>query len=121
MARKSILAQEILKLLAEKHLLSAIEIDEHLKKYGKKFNKTSVYRALEKLQNQDLICKETFGESQAKYELRAKHHDHAVCTNCEQIKVVPCHNDEQRNIPGFKTNHHHTIIYGLCDSCSKRS
>lgn len=119
MARTAQLPKEILSLLNNTHLLTASQMIEKLTLSGKIYNKTSVYRALEKLEVDHLICKESFGESEALYELRKKHHDHAVCTHCDKILVVESKNHIKRKIPGFKIDHHHTTIYGSCDSCTK--
>lgn len=121
MARTAILPKKIVTLLKNNHFLNVAQILELLEKNGEKYNKTSVYRALEKLQENDLVCKQTFGENEAKYELRADHHDHAICTNCEKVIPVECHTHLEQKIPGFHQNHHHTTIYGVCDSCLQKT
>lgn len=120
MARTAVLPQKIEELLKQHHLLSANEIITRLAQAEKKYNKTSIYRALEKLEQTGKICKENFGDSEALYELRAKHHDHAICTNCDSILAVQCTNHILKHIPGFQPDHHHTTIYGLCQSCVKK-
>lgn len=120
MSRTAVLPQKILALLEDAHFLNVAQILELLEKNGDKFNKTSVYRTLEKLQENDLVCKQIFGENEAKFELRSDHHDHAICTNCEKVILVECHTDLEQKIPGFHSNHHHTTIYGVCDSCLQK-
>ncbi|GIK84255.1 MAG: transcriptional repressor [Patescibacteria group bacterium] len=121
MARVAVLPQKIISQLEKTHLLTVGQIIEKLKKSGNTYNKTSIYRALEKLEIEGKICKENFGESEALYELRKNHHDHAVCTNCDKVVAVECHDHTNKKIPGFQADHHHTTIYGLCDSCVKKS
>ncbi len=120
MARTAQLPKKIISLLNDTHLLTASQMVERLAISGENYNKTSVYRALEKLEAEHLICKESFGESEALYELRKEHHDHAVCTHCDKILVVACKSHVKRKIPGFKVDHHHTTIYGSCDSCARK-
>ena len=118
MARKAVLPKLIIKLLEGTHLLSATQIIEYLRKAGGDFNKTSVYRALEKLQERGEVCKETFGDSEALYEVRGEHHDHAVCTSCEKIIKVPCPEHSEKKVHNFNVDHCHVTLYGLCNSCS---
>jgi len=122
MSRIAILPNLIIDVLRKSHLLSAKKITQKLSNSGKTFNKTSVYRTLDKLLTDGLICKESFTESEAMYELRKNHHDHAVCTNCEKIISVDCHDEKHQHqkILGFLPDHHHTTIFGLCDSCTKK-
>ena len=121
MSRTAFLSKHIIELLKKSHLLSATKVINLLANSEKKYNKTSVYRALEKLEIEGKICKESFGESEALYEIREDHHDHAVCTNCDTILKVACHSHFNKKIPGFHADHHHTTIYGLCDNCVKKN
>lgn len=120
MARTAIIPKKILSLLEKNHLLSASQMIEEFEKTGESYNKTSVYRALEKLLEQGKICRENFSESEAVYELRSDHHDHAVCTNCETVQAVPCVQHSKRKVAGFQVDHHHTTLYGLCDNCAHK-
>lgn len=119
MARVAIIPNMIIELLMHNHMLSVSQMLKMLKDSGENFNKTSVYRSLDKLIAQGKICKQTFREGEFFYELRDDHHDHAVCTKCEKIIVVKCKNNSKIKIPGFNVDHHHTTLYGLCKRCSK--
>lgn len=118
MARTPVLPKKITSLLSKSHLLSVSQMLEKFEMTGDSFNKTSVYRALEKLMSQGKVCKQSFGESEAVYELRQDHHDHAVCTTCQKVTPIDCH-DHDFKVPGFEVDHHHTTVYGVCDSCKK--
>lgn len=117
MARVAIIPNLIIKLLQSNHMLSAFQILELLEESGNQFNKTSVYRALDKLLAEGKICKQSFGNTEFQYELRDAHHDHAVCTECKKIIAVHCQNHSHQNVPGFSVDHHHTTLYGVCESC----
>lgn len=119
MSRNPVLAQEIIALLGREHLLSAPQILEKLKDLDMQYNKTSIYRALDKLLADEKICKQSLGDDTILYELRSNHHDHVVCNNCKKVGVVPCHGDEKIAINGFTIEHHHTVMFGTCDECVK--
>lgn len=113
------LRQLILDELYAKHLLTAPALLERLEELGQRFNKTSVYRALDKLLSEGEICRQTFGGNEIVYELREHHHDHAVCTSCGTIQAVECQSDIKPEIKGFKSDHHHVTVFGLCQKCQR--
>ena len=119
MPRTSIIPEKIVELLNKNHLLSVAKMQEIFESSGENYNKTSIYRSLEKLIENGEICKQNFSEQEAVYELRNNHHDHAVCTNCEKIVAVECESHLKKNVSGFNIDHHHTTLYDLCDNCSK--
>ena len=122
MARTAKIPQRIKEVLKKKHLLSVPQMMEFFKNNEEKYAKTSIYRALEKLQDKGEVCKQTFNDNEAIYELREGHHDHAFCTHCEKIVSIECtHEKEEQQVPGFSINHHHTTMYGLCNNCLDNS
>lgn len=111
------LAESIQELLAKKHLLSANQILSNLAEEGKSYNKTSVYRALDSLLADNLVCRHYFSDSEAKYELRDHHHDHLVCNSCGTVSVSECRTNHTQAIDDFVIDHHHTTIFGRCQNC----
>lgn len=118
MGRPALLSAHILSILENRHLLSAPDILGELEKNGIIVNKTSVYRALEKLTTDNLICKQTVAGETLVYELREAHHDHLVCEKCGKITKVPCLTNPPQDVGGFQVHHHHTTFFGLCHTCS---
>lgn len=118
MARTPKAAGYICDILKEKHALSASALVAELAARGLRFNKTSVYRSLDKLLEQGRICRQTFNSSEVVYELRqATHHDHFVCEACEQITHLECVLALQ-NLPlGVEPRHHHITVFGICEQC----
>lgn len=110
-------SQLILKTLGQQHLLSAPELVEQLHRQGRTVNKTSVYRALDKLLEQNLLCQHNLQDDSIVYELRTDHHDHIVCTSCGRIQKADCPVTIPTNVSGYLTNHHHLTLYGICPSC----
>lgn len=119
MARPAVIGEKICSLLRTHHLLSAVAIVELLKNQEGSVNKTTVYRALEKLSGAGLVCKQTLGKDEIVYEIRDHHHDHIVCTHCGKTQSIACATKTAKNVEGFSIDHHHTTFFGLCNSCQK--
>lgn len=111
----------IFALLRHDHILSAVEIQEQLEKKGLVLNKTTIYRALEKMLTEGRLCRHSFGRDKLLYELRDHHHDHAVCESCGKVMVLKCGEtiEKQLHQPDFKPSHHHLTVFGTCANCSK--
>lgn len=108
----------LLDLFEKNHLLSVGEVLEKLHQQGSTFNKTSVYRSLDQLENENKICKHFFSEAEAKYELHSDEHVHLVCRSCGKIQVsyqVP-HLTEK----DFLIEHSHVTLVGLCSNCQQQ-
>lgn len=116
MARQPKTQQHIQQLLLERHTLTGPEIVTALADRGQEVNKTSVYRAIEKMIEAGELCRHSFGTNTPYYEMRDHHHDHAVCENCGKIQVIGCAEHEPE-IPGFLVEHHHATFFGLCAKC----
>lgn len=119
MSRPQVLAQEIIGLLTEHHLLSSRSLLQKLLQVGKKYNKTSVYRALETLAEQGTICSHDFTGKETLYELRDHHHDHVVCSLCGTVAEAPCSVSSPQRMRGFKIDHHHVTYFGTCPECQR--
>ncbi|MCA9369996.1 MAG: transcriptional repressor [Pseudomonadales bacterium] len=111
------LKETLVKLLQTHHLLSVSDILTLLEKNKTSYNKTSVYRALEQLLDEDVICRHHFSPTEATYELREHHHAHLVCTQCGSIEEGECAYQEPHAVGSFRVNHHHTTLFGICGGC----
>ncbi|MFZ1721478.1 MAG: transcriptional repressor [Microgenomates group bacterium] len=111
------LKELIVLMLKEHHLLSASEFLTVLERAGKPYNKTSVYRALDQLLADEIICRHHFSQSEASYELREHHHAHMICTKCSCVQTSECTYNQPEKIGGFLVNHHHTTLFGVCENC----
>lgn len=118
LGRKPVTQAHIIHLLEENHLLSAPDIVKKMNADGTSVNKTSVYRALDKMLAAEIICKQIFGSDVVMYELRENHHDHFVCENCGKIEVVACTSHPHMTTNNLIVNHHHMTLFGFCESCS---
>lgn len=134
------LEELLVNLLAKHHFLTASQLVEQLKVMGRPFNKTSVYRALDRLLADGQLCEHYFNAAQGLvYELRSHHHDHVACENCGQVWVSECqdeghlggHHKRQEKVEGaasassvlpagFAVTHHHITWFGLCEVCQHK-
>jgi Fe2+ or Zn2+ uptake regulation protein len=122
MARPPILGSILINMLKKHHLLSVSELVMLLSdEIGKKYNKTSIYRALARLEGQGAICQHMFSTDETKYELRQNHHDHLVCSSCGQVQLTVCPITISQTINDFQVGHYHLTIFGLCSECQKKT
>lgn len=116
------LRAQLVSLLQQHHLLSVGDILQKLEAQGKTYNKTSVYRSLEQLLEEGVVCRQFFNEAQALYELREDHHTHLVCSTCGKIETIECDYHESSAVGDFVVDHHHVTLVGSCGQCAaKRS
>lgn len=118
MGRPALLSAQIITVLQSLHVLSAPDLLTQLEARGVSVNKTSVYRALEKLSEDGILCKQTLTGQTIVYELRESHHDHLVCERCGSIQKIQCVTDSPTKIEGFEVHHHHTTLFGVCHTCA---
>jgi len=111
---------QIITLLQAHHLLSAPDLVDKLHQQGRKVNKTTVYRALDKLSVDGIVCKQNLQANELVYELRQNHHDHLVCTNCGQVIASECQVDISNVPKAFVIDHHHLTIFGTCSECAAK-
>lgn len=121
MGRPALLAGHITQILQTQHVLTAPAILMALEADGVSVNKTSVYRALEKLESDGAVCKQTLTGEDIVYELRAEHHDHLVCEVCGSVEKIECLTTTPAVVNGFTIHHHHTTLFGKCKKCSEKS
>jgi Fur family ferric uptake transcriptional regulator len=110
----------IVNFLEKHHIAPVKELLIHLKQQRPSTNKTTVYRSLESMEKEGVVCRHSFSEKESVYELRAHHHDHLVCTECGKIDVTSCKTEDARYIGGFRVDHHHLTYMGLCEDCDKK-
>jgi Fe2+ or Zn2+ uptake regulation protein len=116
-ARSDQISQHIFEVLSKNHTLTAPQIGAQLKQAGYSYNKTSIYRGLERLLEKKILCRHMFGGQTALYELRTEHHDHLVCLQCRRVFKVPCLTCIPEELEHFTLDHHHLTVFGWCEYC----
>jgi len=107
--------------------LSSPDMQRLLSKKKVDANKTTVYRQLAFLKEQNLIREIQFGDNAKRYEIMPEnHHHHIVCTNCNKIEDIELSRDldaEEKAIAknkNFKVINHSLEFYGICGKCQDR-
>ena len=110
----------------EDNPLSALELQEILKKKKVVVNKTTIYREINLLKKEGLILEIQLNEKNKRYELSSKkHHHHIVCTSCNKIEDVVLDKDletQEKKIEKnkkFKIINHSLEFFGICEKCQK--
>jgi len=126
MKQKRNLKEQILKLFRKEHFLSAEEIEKLLSDQGQEFNKTSIYRSLDKMVDKGELCQQHFHDKKAVYEVRSDDHIHLFCKICQQIfvKEKPANFSfeklaEEFSDSDFQVDHVHFSLIGVCKNCFK--
>lgn len=105
--------------------LSALEIEDRLRNSGQSIGRASIYRALDQLEELELVHRVEVNKGIASYEPAdpaGRHHHHIVCDDCG--KVVPFEdplleqalNAVERE-SGFKISGHEVTLRGQCQTC----
>lgn len=104
--------------------LSVQELTAKLEKSGITANKTTIYREIYFLQEQNIVAEIDFGDRRKRYEsAHAEHHHHLVCLKCSSIQDITLSDhlkkEEQRiaRQNNFKIIHHSLEFFGLCKQC----
>ena len=100
--------------------LSPIELHEAVREPLPGIGIATIYRAIrDLLESRWLQVVEMPGES-PRYERAGKpHHHHFHCRICDAVLEVPrCPGDVERLAPpGFVTEGHEIMLYGICEDC----
>jgi Fur family ferric uptake transcriptional regulator len=106
--------------------VTALELDDELRRRRPRVGRASVYRALEQLEELGLVQRFEATRGTASYERvspSGDHHHHAICRRCGRMQ--PFEDPAlERAIDGasdrvdFEISEHDVILRGLCASCS---
>jgi Fur family transcriptional regulator, ferric uptake regulator len=106
--------------------LSAIEIEDELRKSKRPVARASIYRILDELERLRLVQRVQVGQDMTRYEpVRTGdgHHHHLVCESCGT--VTPFSDDDiedaihklSRRLP-MQVAEHEIVLRGACDTCA---
>jgi Fur family ferric uptake transcriptional regulator len=106
--------------------VTAIELDDELRRRRPAVGRASVYRALEQLEQLGLVQRMEVTRGTAGYERvdpGGEHHHHAICRRCG--RMVPFEDPSlERAIEklsgeiSFEVTDHDVVLRGLCERCS---
>ncbi|WP_442264890.1 Fur family transcriptional regulator [Tenacibaculum sp. ZS6-P6] len=103
--------------------ISAVDLVERLKK---EMNKTTVYRALDRLEDEGIVHS-FIGKNGLKWYAKCKssctsdHHNdvhpHFECTNCKKVTCLSI-DVTVPNIPNYNINKAAVFLTGVCNNCN---
>jgi Fur family transcriptional regulator, ferric uptake regulator len=106
--------------------VTALELDDELRRRRPPVGRASVYRALEQLEQLGLVQRLEVSRGTAGYERvepSGHHHHHAICGQCG--RVVPFEDsgleraiDRVSGRVRFEVSEHDVVLRGRCDRCS---
>jgi Fur family ferric uptake transcriptional regulator len=107
--------------------VTALELDDELRRRRPPVARASVYRALEQLEQLGLVQRIEVSRGTAGYERvepGGHHHHHAICRDCG--RMVPFEDsgleraiDRLSGRVGFEVTEHDVVLRGRCESCSR--
>jgi Fur family ferric uptake transcriptional regulator len=106
--------------------VTALELEDHLRRRGAAVGRASIYRALEQLEDLGLLHRLEMGQGRSSFE-RAEpsgaHHHHLVCERCGRVDPF-ADSGLERVISrvsadaSFEVREHDVVLRGLCPRCS---
>ena len=116
--------REMIMMLANaKAPLAASDMLKSLEKKSPAVNKTTVYRELDFLRENNIVQEVEFGDKKKRYEISDRHHHHVVCLECKKVEDVDLQSDleaQEKKIgrqKNFKVLNHSLEFFGLCADC----
>jgi Fur family ferric uptake transcriptional regulator len=107
--------------------VTALDLDDELRRRDPPVARASVYRALEQLEQLGLVRRLEVSRGTAGYErieLSGHHHHHAICRECG--RMVPFEDDVLERAIGklsdrisFDVTEHDVVLRGHCERCAR--
>lgn len=106
--------------------ITALELEEELRRRNVSVGRASVYRALERLEELRLVQRFEAARGIASYERvnpNGHHHHHAICRRCGRMEPFEDRDLERaiEQVSGqvpFEIAEHDVVLRGLCQSCA---
>ena len=106
--------------------VTALQLDDELRRREPPVGRASIYRALEQFEELGLVLRIEMTRGTAAYERVAPdghHHHHAICRNCGKMETFE--DDDLERVIGrvsgrmsFDISEHDVVLRGLCRGCS---
>ena len=108
---------------AEGHHLTAQDLAEGVQRAAPAVHLSTIYRALESLEEMGIVDHAHLGHGRAVYHLADEPHQHLVCERCASVVEVPedVFTDVAaavRRAYGFEIRAHHFAVVGRCAACA---
>ncbi len=106
-------------LLEHKDHPASLEIYEELKNRGERIGKTTVYRILNNLVQEDKLRRINTFNNVSHYDYVLDDHIHFVCEKCNKIVDLENTNDLKDALKEMDISHNNLLIYGICSECKE--
>ena len=124
--KSTLLRRKLIDIFLSKNFpISVPEVLELLHSENLDANKTSVYREIEFLTDQQLIRQIDFRERGKRYEFDLRnHHHHLICIKCNLIEDFELEQDLEltenqiKETKGFEVLNHSLEFFGICKNCA---
>ena len=106
--------------------VTALELDDELRRRKPPVGRASIYRALEQFEELGLVRRIEMTRGSAAYERiepDGHHHHHAICRRCGRTETFEDRKLESTiarisdRVP-FEVSEHEVVLRGLCDRCA---
>jgi len=106
------------------HHLTAQDLAEAVQRATPEVHLSTIYRALESLEEMGIVDHAHLGHGRAVYHLADAPHQHLVCEVCEAVVEVPDDvfaelSGTLRKVYGFVLRPHHFAVVGRCKVCAE--
>lgn len=102
-----------------------LSVPELVKKISSHPHKTTVYRELAFLLDNNIVEEIIFNDGIKRYETPSRHHHHLVCTKCKKVTKLSAEKICRLAAglvkkTGYLINSHSFEFFGLCPECQKK-
>lgn len=126
MARPSHVRDAVHALLSSSHRhdWTSAAVLEGLREQEVAADRSSVFRALTRLEREGRVIRFDLGDGVARYEPAGDHHEHVRCERCGKVAAVPgCAVAPVRAAveerTGFRLTGHQVLFTGVCPACER--
>lgn len=106
--------------------VTALELDDELRRRKPRVGRASIYRALEQFEQLGLVRRIEMNRGVAAYERVApdgRHHHHAICRGCGRMETFEDGGLERAigrvsDDMSFEISEHDVVLRGLCERCA---
>ncbi len=106
--------------------VTALQLDDELRRRKPPVGRASIYRALEQLEELGLVRRMEMSRGTAAYERvepDGHHHHHAICRSCGKMETFEDRDleraiDEVSGRMSFDISEHDVVLRGVCERCA---
>lgn len=127
-ARPSHIRPALAELLADetRHDWTIDQLQKALLDRGLSADFSSVFRAVQRLEDEGAVLRIDLGDGKARYEAAREHHEHIRCDRCGAVAAVPgCLVESSAPAvarrTGFEITGHRLLFAGICPQCRERA